>query len=118
RRPGDAEQALSQAVSLGQELIAEDPGDVEAQAHLGRALVALGVYYRADPKRLSQAEASYLAAGVLWEQLIRQDPKNPTYREAAASVQNNLGILYSRMDRPADAEKAHLQCAEVQRQLA
>src|SRR5262249_34060228 len=71
-----------------------------------------------NTKRTEQAERGYQQCVAVCQDLVRDHPAVPRYRNALAYGFNNLGNLYSNTDRPSDEEKAFQEALALWKALA
>ena len=70
-----------------------------------------------ETARPSEAEAAYLKARVLQEELASAFPRVPAYRKGLAATENNLGLLWQSTGNTADAKRTLLRALELQQSL-
>ena len=105
---------LQDAVGFYQALSLQQSDDPELRFETGRAFRRLGNLksWQGQP---DQAEACLRQAVALQEQLCRELPRVPAYRQELASSQKSLGQLLGDLERHGQAEEALTQARDLLR---
>jgi serine/threonine-protein kinase len=107
---------LEKALTFYQKFLHDRGDDPEVRQETGRAYRRVGTINQ-QLGRHADAEAAYLRALELQEQLAGKHTDRPEYRQDLALSHNNLGVLYRALGRPEQAEAAYRKAAAVQEEL-
>jgi eukaryotic-like serine/threonine-protein kinase len=114
-RLDDGQERTKTAIALFRPLVAEQPDDLDTRFRLARAENNLGNFLAA--KNRPDGIAQYKVALEQFNILRRLSDDAPAYAEWQARVQSNLGLLFSRLDRPREALAMQTEAAALARQV-
>src|SRR5207245_4736113 len=100
-----SESTLEKALSLCEELVRAQPGNLDYQSALARTLSTLATL-QSWIKPQAQARATYDRAIAQYAKLVRDHPDIPDYLQRQAETFHNLGIMYNNARQPAEAKHA------------
>jgi tetratricopeptide (TPR) repeat protein len=116
-QPAKAEQPFRRTVALAEELAAEFRTKPDYRVHAATCRVSMGFMLRAM-NRTQEAEAEYLQALKLWQQLVDDFPMERWYRHELAYNLDSLGWLWQQTaKRPEKAEPFFRQALECHEKL-
>jgi serine/threonine protein kinase/tetratricopeptide (TPR) repeat protein len=118
----ESERAFRDALDLNNRLAKAHPGSIDYRRELAICYNGLASLYFNDfsgaRTRLGEAEAFYLKALALREQIARDHPKIQNYESDLARTHNNMGLLYSLMGKKTRAVEAYGKALMLREQLA
>jgi serine/threonine-protein kinase len=112
-RADAAEKALAEANRIWQELTAKVPEVPEHRRDLARSHALLGDALR--DTNAKKAEEHYGQSIQVLDQLAKDFPSVPVYRQELAAASNGLAILLQALGRHQEADNAYDQALELQR---
>ena len=115
----DAKNAYDRAVTLQQDLVRVDPGNIEYQRELARTHSNRGILYatRRDETTLAQSESDFREAIRLLEPLQTTMAIPPPAQELARAS-NNLGSLLAEKNQVAEAQQLYARAVQIHEKLA
>jgi serine/threonine protein kinase/tetratricopeptide (TPR) repeat protein len=109
-----AEESLTEAIKLLDELVRAEPDMAEYQRDLAGGYVTLGLVY-SNTARWEKADAAYQQALVIQEKQATAYPEAPEHRYALAKTYSALGRAYQDADQP---ESVVAMCQHAQNLLS
>jgi serine/threonine protein kinase len=103
RQRAEAAQAFRRAAAVAEELAAESHPNRDSRMHAATCRVSAGGVLAAM-RRTPEAEAEYLKALKLWQQLVADVSKDRWYRHELAHNLDTLGWLWEGVNQPEKAE--------------
>jgi tetratricopeptide (TPR) repeat protein len=116
-RPADAIKLAQQALKSEADALERQPNNVRLSKQTALTLAAMATA-QADDKQYFAASATYKQAVDIGQQLVTRWPDQPQYRVDLATHLNQLGVVYSRMNRAMEAHDIFIQALDHQRKLA
>jgi eukaryotic-like serine/threonine-protein kinase len=110
-------ELLQAALPFYERFVQQTESDPALLADQGRAYERLGKV-RHLLGELERALADYRQMQVVFAELTRLHPKNPTYRQGLGQAYNNLGDALAKLGHDDDAERQHARALSVQEELA
>ncbi|HZT80026.1 MAG TPA: tetratricopeptide repeat protein, partial [Gemmataceae bacterium] len=111
----EAEKALQEALRYS-ELAVESGSTPGRRFWLATSYINLASQFKADGRR-TEAEKVIERGAQLLQDLVKDYPAIPRFKEGLAMTHFNRGLLFE-MDRPADAEKELMEAVEIFKELA
>ena len=102
RRLDDAEKCQQEAKVILEQLLTNEPENIDVQNRLAALFTNMGLIY-ANLNRHAEAEAINDKAIATLDSLARDHPKVPNYKFDLAKTYNNVALLHSKHDDPARA---------------
>jgi serine/threonine-protein kinase len=93
-KPGEAEKAFAEAVSLLTELAGEEKDNPDYAGLRGVALINLAVLW--EPGQPVKAEETYLDVTAVFDRLVQDFPRVTEYRHNLARAWTNLSVMQAR----------------------
>jgi tetratricopeptide (TPR) repeat protein len=101
----EALAAYERALGIYDQLVRDQPAEVDDRVNQARAQNDLGNVYDMLG-RPGEAEKAFLRAHAMWQRLTQDVPGTSYYKDRLATALHNLAIVYRHTSRPHDAEDA------------
>jgi tetratricopeptide (TPR) repeat protein len=115
--PAASYAVLQQARRLLEELVAEEPDNVDYRSELGQCFTGLG-QAAATSDHTEEAEPFRVKALQVYEDLCRAHPDNAAWQRARAVCHTNLGVSCQAVERVPEAESHWQQSVRILEELA
>jgi tetratricopeptide (TPR) repeat protein len=112
-RHAECQQLFRESISIQEELVARSPQRVSYRVDLASTYNNRGQRFL-EAGDFSSAERDLVNARKIFEELVAQYPDVPVHLTGLATVLDNLGTIWERTGRPADAADAFAKALEFQ----